>query len=410
MSLSTGLDFCALPAQIPPEGQVSDFDDRSNMPSIIIAVCVVMMSSAVFLTAGRLFANRSQLAWSDYLSLVALICALAEGSLMLSQLHVARHQWNVRGCWILGGYVKIIIVRSMFMTTSLHSAKASIFVLLSQIFTIRHHMKLAIWAGLVATVLLYLMNIIIILCYFTPSPGQTWDDVVLSGKVDGSLAWTVASSVLNLVLNLYIFFLPLPIIARLSWPLEKRLKVVALFSTAFLAVVANAVSLVYRIFNMSNSSDRTWKVAAMMLCILVEMHVTIIVGSVPGFSKFWRVYVARWAPIKTLRSQLYGSGRATLSRPASQINNTRNKPRTGREDGPAQHRYLELNDSWLMKSNATVEITANGTLGIQPSTMVGIIRTADVEQASSELPPENVAAGHGIAGGVIHDQQKLVCR
>lgn len=120
------------------------------------------------------------------------------------------------------------------MTTALCSAKASIFMLLSQIFTIQSHMKLAIKAGLVAAILLWLMNVIILLCFFTPSVGQTWDDVVLTAKVDGSLVWTVVSSVMNLVLNLYIFFLPLPIIARLSWPLGKRLKVAALFSTAFL--------------------------------------------------------------------------------------------------------------------------------------------------------------------------------
>ncbi|KXX74937.1 hypothetical protein MMYC01_208506 [Madurella mycetomatis] len=341
MSFPSGLDFCTIPAQMPPDGQIPDYDDWSSLPPVIIAVCAVMMSSAAFITAGRLFANKRQLAWSDF------------------------------------------IARSIFMTTALCSAKASIFMLLSQIFTIQRHMKLAIWAGLIATTLLYLMNIIFIFYYFTPSPGQTWDDVVLTAKVDGSLVWTVASSVLNLVLNLYIFFLPLPIVARLSWPLEKRLKVAALFSTAFL------------IFNMTDSSDRTWKVASMMLCILVEMHITIIVGSVPGFSKFLRVHASNWAPVKTLRSQLYGSGRAALNGPGSGSSNPRNKPRTGRGDGPAQHRYFELNDSWLMKSNATVQVRAIDSLGMQPSTAVGIVRTVDVEQASSELPPEDVAVMHG---------------
>lgn len=125
------------------------------------------------------------------------------------------------------------------------------------------------------------------------------------------------------------------------------------------------------------------------------MHITIIVGSVPGFSKFLRVHVSHWAPIKTFRSQLYGSGRATPSMPGSESRNARNKPRTGREDGPAQHRYFELNDSWLMKSNATVEVRANGTLGMQQSSTIGIVRTVDVEQASSEFPSENVAVMHG---------------
>lgn len=65
MSLPPGLDFCSIPAQMPPEGQMPDYDDWSSLPLVIIVVCAVMMSSAVFLTAGRIYANMRQLAWSD---------------------------------------------------------------------------------------------------------------------------------------------------------------------------------------------------------------------------------------------------------------------------------------------------------------------------------------------------------
>lgn len=62
---TSGVDLCALPAATPPEGQVSNFVDPPSFAPIIIPVCTVMMSSALVVTAGRLFVNRKHLACSD---------------------------------------------------------------------------------------------------------------------------------------------------------------------------------------------------------------------------------------------------------------------------------------------------------------------------------------------------------
>jgi hypothetical protein len=41
------------------------------------------------------------------------------------------------------------------------------------------------------------------------------------------------SGALDVLLDLYIFILPLPIIAKLNWSTKKRLKALALLSTGF---------------------------------------------------------------------------------------------------------------------------------------------------------------------------------
>lgn len=61
----SGVDLCAYPAGQPPQGMVSNLEDRGTLVPSVIKVCTVMMALAVLATSGRVFANRKQLAWSD---------------------------------------------------------------------------------------------------------------------------------------------------------------------------------------------------------------------------------------------------------------------------------------------------------------------------------------------------------
>ncbi len=63
MSDSGGL--CAFPAAIPPDGVKPNFVDPETLAPVSIAVCTLSMTAAFIFTAGRLFANRRKLAWSD---------------------------------------------------------------------------------------------------------------------------------------------------------------------------------------------------------------------------------------------------------------------------------------------------------------------------------------------------------
>ncbi|KAK4152538.1 hypothetical protein C8A00DRAFT_44434 [Chaetomidium leptoderma] len=338
----SGVDLCALPLSMPPEGQISNFVDPSSLAPIIVAVCAVIVTSALLITAGRLFANWKQLAWSDYLPLTV---TLLTAAMTLLELRIARHPWDIRACWVLGDAMKVVLARSLLGITATFLSKVSIFLLFHQIFAIERRMQISIWAGLTATFLVFAASVGYQLHHFTPIPGTTWNELALSGgnPLEGSTAWAVVSSVLNLMLELYVFLLPLPTIATLSWSTRKRLKASAVFSTGLLAVVATVLSFVYRL-KMAEEDfvDKTWNAAVVLLCLSAEVHITIIVSSMPGFSKFVRVYVVR----KT---------RASNNPTNNQYD--KNRPRTKGE------RRLELSDSWLFKSNATVEVSADTTPG-----------------------------------------------
>jgi hypothetical protein len=116
---------------------------------------------------------------------------------------------------------------------------------------------------------------------------------------------------------------------------------------------------------------------------MVEVYITIMVSSMPGFSKFMRVCAAR----KAAGNESADNG------------GDPNRRRTKRE------RYIELSDSWLFKSNATTEVSADTTRALQPTTAPGVVRTLDVEQSISGRLPANVVIVRGLSGYDIYQDK-----
>ncbi|AEO70528.1 uncharacterized protein THITE_2092033 [Thermothielavioides terrestris NRRL 8126] len=333
-------DLCAIPLGKPPEGQVSNFVDPPSLSRINIVINGTVMASTFLIVAGRLFVNRmmKMLTWSDYLALMALVLSLTEASLMLTQLRLARHAWDIPVCWRLGNATKIYFARACLVITATALAKAAILLLFNQMFTVERRAHVAILAGLVVNGVLFLLGIAFESYDVVPAPGQTWDQAALSDKSDRFSTWAIATGVLTLLLDIYIFVLPVPFIARLNWSTRQRLKALAMFSTGLLAVVTSLTSLVYRVRMMEEEqSDMTWYAALVLMCIVVEVHIAIIVSSMPGFAKFMRVY---------LGGTMTGSSRAAGG------DCEKNKPRTRGE------RYTEMRESWLFKTTGTATAMA----------------------------------------------------
>lgn len=62
---ASGINLCEIAAATPPHGLKSNFVDPPTFAPAVIAVSVILMTSAILFTTGRLFANRKELTWSD---------------------------------------------------------------------------------------------------------------------------------------------------------------------------------------------------------------------------------------------------------------------------------------------------------------------------------------------------------
>ncbi|KUI68094.1 hypothetical protein VM1G_04542 [Cytospora mali] len=156
----------------------------------------------------------------------------------------------------------VIAVSAIMMTSAISFTAGRLFANWKELTWSDRRLQYLIWAGIITNFATYFTGIPVNAYYQAPSPGHSWYSVMLSGKPDYTVYWGLVQSTLGIILDLYIFIIPLPIIYQLNLWTRKRIYLAAVFSTAF---------------------------------FVVELNVAIIVCSMPGFVKFVRLHGGRWA-------------------------------------------------------------------------------------------------------------------
>ncbi|RYP91920.1 hypothetical protein DL770_001980 [Monosporascus sp. CRB-9-2] len=331
MSVPPGVDLCQFPALPPPDGVTSNFTDPSpSLESTLIGITSVMTAAGAMFVAGRVYANWRRLHISDYCAIVALVFDGALSAIVLASMSEFPFRVVREG---------LTFVVQLIMPLSHSFSKAAILLLLLQIFTVDKKMRIAIYVGLAFTVLAYWPNLILVPIFSVPYAGETWDGMVTNPRVHKMTPVGTEQGVLAVLLDLYIFVLPMPILASLNMNTTKRLHLIGVFGTAL---------------------------------AIVEVYVALIVACMPAFAQFIRTHIFGSVTFKSMSSRLiyYARGspnssqktsNALLSGPQERSDGSRGpgpwwKPtsrRAGRKDGSSPENsagfhgriYYELNDS-----------------------------------------------------------------
>ncbi|KAI0196387.1 hypothetical protein F4808DRAFT_439918 [Astrocystis sublimbata] len=342
-----GTDLCDIPSGTPPEGVIPNFENPETLVSVLISVPILLEVILVVFTACRIFANKRNLLLSDHFVLVAAILSIAHTGLLVSQTKYARHQWDVRACWYTEGYPKLLFCQEIVAAFTLFFSKASIFLLFQQLFEVTNRMRIAIRGGIIFTALLYIIiNIPLGAILNAPRAGRSWTTVITEGHSVKVLIWGVIQSVLAIGLDLFIFILPIPVIMKLHLSTRKKVRLIAVFTTALIGVLACVLSLVYRIQAL-DTNDGTWKYTALLICNLVEIDVAIIVSCTPGFANFTKVYMSKINIFKSPRRDINYDVESKDP----------NKPRTGRRFGkPRDYLSLWAQDTYNIQSTSATRV------------------------------------------------------
>ena len=134
-------------------------------------------------------------------------------------------------------------------------------------------MKIAIWTGVLVTTATFPASITAALnLTLLPTPGnvrKAFDILYLS-----TIPTLAIQGVVDLILEIYIFILPLPVVLRLKMPRARRLQLAGVFGTALIAVASSAISLAYRIKSLPalepsgpTSSSYVWNRAVVYITV-----------------------------------------------------------------------------------------------------------------------------------------------
>ncbi|KAI1413209.1 hypothetical protein F5Y13DRAFT_189572 [Hypoxylon sp. FL1857] len=418
-SLPAGLDLCAVPSIEPPEGETFNFVNPTSLAPTMIAVSTIVTLWASVFVAIRVWVNRRKLKVADCewklllyvvghtpknphsryppdptnrgeidFIIIGIIWDIAFTAMILSQSRFYRHQWDVPACWFTGQYMKIVfLITALFSVISL--CKAAVLLMYLQLFSVSRRMRIAVWIGLVFDFLIYIPSIPIAAIYEAPRPGHSWDEMIVINQQyqQGVLVpYGITTGATSVLLDFYIFILPLPIIMKLNLSLSKKIQVALVFMTALCGVAASVTALVYRI-RLLNLTDTSWEQACFYISMIVENNVVIIVSCMPFFANFVKQNASKFPsfrglplhfqrPIKDLSSTFSSNRTPSLPRPVLRTFGSIQQRVQPHE------RYHELNEWAYGKSQATVQSEG----GTQLSSSVPeygdtvILKTSDVFQ------------------------------
>ncbi|KAI2608033.1 hypothetical protein GGR54DRAFT_393506 [Hypoxylon sp. NC1633] len=369
------LSRLSTPEQTADVGWCS-FENPPSLEPALIAVFAVMASFTIPITTGRLYVNRNGFKLADYFTIVGLIFDLGFSGVSFAASRYFREDWRDPSCWINISYAKFVFVQSLIVGPTFFFPKASIFLFYLQIFSAKKSVRIGSKLGLAMSALLYSATSLILCQFIAPHIGQSWEDAPLSETATKSILVVVIVSIVYVIMEMYIFVLPLPTIWSLNMPFSKRMQLVALFATASLAIVASVLGLVLRI-GILHFDDAGWRLGNTYITIIVENNISLIVGSLPAFSSLVRIYLANSALYQSLRSKLSWNRSGRISKLEQRESGQRRRQWTYGSPSKRQPQFHELSDSALLESRITVPehaITAD-QMGGQ-----GIVRTVGFSQ------------------------------
>ncbi|KAI1850163.1 hypothetical protein JX266_004542 [Neoarthrinium moseri] len=370
-------DLCTIPAAQSPDGQY-DFDNPTSLAPLTISVNVTLITLSIILTVSRTFMNRTKLHSADYFTIIACVFNTAFTGDIVAQFRYNRHQWDVPVCWFTAAYFKLLFVQVLIFSPVFFFSKAAIFLLYKQLFGIQKRMRIAANIGLLLTLLLYLPNIPLSAIYHAPRVGATWESMLTSSGGHNMTIFGIFQSSLSVLLDLYIFVLPLPIIIKLQISRGRRLQLIGVFTTALMGIIASVLSLVYRV-QLLETTDAMWRQAIVAMCALIETNVAIIVGCMPTLAQTLRSHLGFPNLLRSLRSRLLGVTGHTDSRPSDGVSNEEiPKLATIGSARPARRgEYYELTDTATLQTQVTAQNNTIEGSSLSPS---GIIRSVAFSQ------------------------------
>ncbi|KAM0796848.1 hypothetical protein BDR22DRAFT_892787 [Usnea florida] len=343
------------PAGITPPGVTPNFSDPQTLVPALIAVNLVMILWTISFVVIRIYVNfhaRRGLSMDDYFCIIATVLAFACTGLVFALSKYARHDYDIPESWLDGNYRKLSYTISMFSGPTSFFSKSTILLLYLRIFAIDKRMRYCIWFGLTWTLLLYWLAVPLNTVFCIPRYGDSLNLEEQSKPCSNLLIYTLIQGPLGILLDLYIFLLPIPIVLRLQISQKRRLSLLGIFGTAFLGITAAVVGTVYRVkAYRSTSNDWSWAGASLQICIIVENYIAIIVSSMPAFASFFNTSMPGTSCLTTLHSLVTRLKRALSSYRNNHPYTTKSPDQSSmiEERSVPDHSYLELHDVRLLR-------------------------------------------------------------
>ncbi|MCJ1465350.1 hypothetical protein MMC07_003968 [Pseudocyphellaria aurata] len=286
------MDPSNIPLGPPPPGVIPNFvnpESRAYETIITVTICLAFMMPFFLLRIySRVFVTRS-VGWDDYTCVIGVIGTVAFAGIFTNMLRYgyAHHGWDVTLGQFQGG-LKYLLIYTLLYGPTIFFIKVSILILYLRVFAPDRRMRLLIYLGMGYTLLANSIVTILFGALCTPRKGQTYFQAYTRTQcVNNVDNLAIATSALNLFGDVYILIIPIPAVLKLQLSKKKRIAVLGVFMTGFLACAASLVAVIIRGLY-GHNSDYTWWSPRLVYTTLGEMNIGIICACMPPCTAIFR--------------------------------------------------------------------------------------------------------------------------
>ena len=238
-SLPPGVPLSMIPSAAPPLGVESDFINPVTLADAVVAVSATTLILAIVLLSLRLYSTlriTRSTSYDDGACIVALVFAVSYVGLIVSTKDNARHAWDLPLSAYTAGFAKIVFSEQIIAALGFLFSKLSILLLLLRLFSPTKRFRYMVYFGIIWTTLISLTSIIVASALCTPRKHELFSSLSVAERCTHEETWAVVQGVLNVCLDFYILYLPIPMVWKLQLGLQRKIGVMAIFMTGFMYV------------------------------------------------------------------------------------------------------------------------------------------------------------------------------
>ncbi|KAJ5356384.1 hypothetical protein N7517_010993 [Penicillium concentricum] len=275
----------------PPPGVIADFDYSNpwlyKVNMTLIGVGLVLSFLLLVLRIYTKTKILRKFGWED--AFIVLAWRFSSDGYLYSGVGV--HMWNVTE-EMFATYQKVILAAAVVYVPALAFAKMSLIFLYRRIMEKQEAYN---WALNIISAIVcgYSLALVFALIFACNPIAMSWDLSITEGTCISRQGLYIATAVTNIVTDLALILLPIPLVVGLQMPGIQKCYLIVVFGVGCATVVTSILRLA-TLVPFLTASDVTYELAWPQLWINVEANLIIICPCLPSLRQFLRHHAPGW--------------------------------------------------------------------------------------------------------------------